>query len=251
MTGPPLLVTVDVEGIVSSGEYRSVDRLDGLLEELDLQAGLFVTPAVVENRPETVFGWIEEGHDVGLHVHPARFEGDRSDWLAEYPPDEITRILGAAVDIFQERIGVRPTTFRAGRWSFSEEMLEALGRVGFDVDASHRPGGVVDPYSSRGVCELPMSVFGSRLLRTILSSRGVDGIPLHADAFLTSRRRAVPFYAVTALVALQCRPYLMMSLHDYDLTDPSAYDRIAAYIGRLDDRLRTTTVRRAAARHNP
>jgi hypothetical protein len=51
MTEPPLLITVDVEGIIEEDDFRSVSTLASFLETLRLPATLFVTPDVARRRP--------------------------------------------------------------------------------------------------------------------------------------------------------------------------------------------------------
>lgn len=241
MTESSLLITVDVEGLVEEGSFESVRTLETFLETLGLPATLFVTPAVVSARPDTVAAWVEAGHSVGLHVHPARFGGD-SDWLETYEQFEIEEFLTRGRTVFEDSIGHEPMLFRAGRWSFSHTVLAALDATGFDVDASHRPGGRRDPYAHGGVAEYPMTVVGNPLLELLLRPTGIDGMPLHADAFLQTRPRAVALYAATAIAMRTTRPYVMVSLHDYDLSAPRVRNRIMRYLARLAEWRRPTTL---------
>jgi len=241
MTRPPLALTVDVEGVVESDDFTSVRRLDSVLETLSLPASLFVTPAVVTACPDVVRGWIEGPHAVGLHLHPGRFGGD-SDWLATYDQSTIEAFLDRGTRVFERHLGVAPTCFRAGRWSFSEPLLAALSATGFDADASHRPGGRRGIYDSHGVTEFPMTVVGHPLLRYALRSTGLDGIPLHMDLLLKPRHRSPALYVATAIAAGAERPYLMLSLHDYDLMDDTLRRRVVRYVARLADWCRSETI---------
>lgn len=249
MPDMPLLVTVDVEGVVATDDFRSVDLLGELLEALALETTLFVTPAVIRRHPERLAEWQEQGHSVGLHLHPGRLGGE-SDWLGTYDSEAISGFLERGSAVFENHVGHEPTLFRAGRWSFSDELLRALAETGFRYDASHRPSSNREPYRRHGVSELPMSVYGNALVCSLLSRRTIDGIPLHADAFLRSAWRAVPFYGITSLVARQDRPYMMVSFHDYDLFDSSVSERIHRFLHRLGDRFDATTIPAFAASHN-
>jgi peptidoglycan/xylan/chitin deacetylase (PgdA/CDA1 family) len=241
VTRPPLLVTVDVEGIVDQGSFESVDVLASSLDALGLPATLFVTPAVVEHRPAIVREWVAGDHAVGLHVHPGRLGGD-SDWLETYDLADLVTFLDRGVAVFEDELGFTPTSFRGGRWSFSETLLAALDDRGFTVDATHRPGGRLDAYRYAGVTEYPMTVVGNPVFRFLLRRTGIDGLPLHADAFLETRPRAAALYAATTAVAASDRPYLMTSLHDYDIIDGTLRRRVERYLARLSEWCRPATL---------
>jgi|GEM_PF-2889518 len=260
----PLLVTVDVEGVVEpgsggnatggtgesatdgTGEYavddRSVDVLDSVLDAFALPATLFVTPAVVRRRTETVAAWREAGHALGLHVHPARLGGE-SDWLAAYDQSEIETFLSTGIGVFRDHLGTTPERFRAGRWSFSESLLRALSTQGIDTDATHRPGQVLGPYRRHGVTEFPMSVYGHPVVRAGLraSPWDLDGFPLHADATLGPVPRRLALYVATWRVAAAA-PYVMVSVHDYDLVDRRMRRQFERYVARLSEWLDATTL---------
>jgi peptidoglycan/xylan/chitin deacetylase (PgdA/CDA1 family) len=232
MTRPPVAITVDVEGVIESNDFHSVHLLDSVLETLGEPVTLFVTPAVVREKTETVADWVDGPHDVGLHVHPSRLGGD-SDWLAAYDAPAIQSFLERGRSVFEDRLEFTPTLFRAGRWSFSPAVLEGLNAVEFTADASHRPAGRHEPYNYLNVTEYPMTVVGNEVSRYLLRSKGVDGVPLHADAFLRTRAGAGVLYPVTALVLTTNRPYVMVSLHDYDLVDETTRRRIVGYLSRI------------------
>lgn len=231
MTGP-LLITVDVEGIVDADQDYSVDRLVDLLEGLEVPATLFVTPSIVRNRAETVAAWVEGDHRVALHVHPAR-HGGNSDWLATYDAPEIARFLAEGGDTFEECVGFRPSGFRAGRWSFSEAVLQACSMADIEWDASLRPDRRRDPYTRSGVTEYPMSVYGNRVVEALLRGYDIDVVPLHADALARSRLRTVLLYGTTWRLLVSDLPYTMVSFHDYDLVDDGVRRRIERYLLRL------------------
>ena len=237
----PLVITVDVEGLVDSGRFHSVDRLAALLEDTEIPATLFVTPSVVENKPETVADWIKGHHQVALHVHPGRLGGD-SDWLETYERSAIATFLKRGIDTFEAVLGTSPEGFRAGRWSFSEAVLKACDDVEIEWDASHRPETRLDPYTRYGTEEFPMSVYSNSLLRVFLRPYGIDGIPLHADGFSKSRLRSFALSIATRLLSLGDSPYLMISFHDYDLAASQLRNRIEHYLKRVAASRRAVTI---------
>lgn len=248
MSYKPLLITIDVEGIANENNFWSVDRLAELVETLSVPISFFVTPAVARNRSGTISAWLDNGHEVGLHVHPSRFGGE-SDFLGEYDAPAVAEFLSRGTDVFEKQLNHEPVGFRSGRWSFSNSILEALIGTGFEYDASYRPSGPCDPYVHGDILELPMSVYGNRVVELLLSRYEINGIPLHADAFLRNAVRTVPFYGVTRLVARQDRPYVMVSLHDYDLCRPDVRDRVQRYLARLTEWLPPETLRTVSTGH--
>lgn len=237
----PLLITVDVEGIVDEDDFSSVEVLADLLDGLQLPSTLFVTPEVIKRRPSTVSNWIAGKHTVGLHVHPSRLGGD-SDSLGKYDKPAISSFLERGRGAFESHLGHVPTGFRAGRWSFSESLLAALAETGFQWDASFRPPTVAGPYVQHDLVEYPMSVYENLFIKRLLQSRGIDGIPLHADAFSRTTARSLLLYAATYGVVRALPEYVMISFHDYDLADPTVRERIERYVARLTEWMRPTTL---------
>jgi len=242
-TSPPLVVTVDVEGRTRSDgtvDYGPVDRVAGHVDRLPCPFTLFVTPDVVEERPGTVASWIEGPNCVGLHLHPARLTGG-PDRLDEYDRGTIEGLLVRGAERLEESIGYTPAAFRAGRWAYSDRLLDALEAQGFERDASLRPSTPTDPYRRGAVAEYPLTVYGNRLVEFLLWSFGVDAVGLHADAYLRTRPRALLFRLLARWLVHSDRPYLMVAYHDYDLRGRLG-ERIERYVRRLAAALDATTV---------
>jgi peptidoglycan/xylan/chitin deacetylase (PgdA/CDA1 family) len=241
-----LFVTVDVEGRTREDGmvvYDPVDRFDDHLASLPCRASLFVTPDVVEHRTETVAGWLEAGHAVGLHVHPTRLTGG-SDWLDEYDCGAIQEMLGQGVSVFDDHLGHRPTAFRAGRWAYSDRLLDALDAMEFEVDSSLRPTEPTTPYRRGSVTEYPLTVYANPIVRALLTPFDIDAVGLHADAFLRTGPRAVLFRALTRWLAKSQRDYLMVAYHDYDVVGDKLERRISEYVAWLHNRASPTTLGR-------
>lgn len=237
----PLAVTVDVEGGADPDRYRSVDALAGFLADRDLRATLFATPDVVDYRADAVADWLDAGHEVGLHLHPARLDGD-SDRLSDYSVAAIETLLGRGLETVTDRLGYRPGSFRAGRWEYSRSLLVALERQGIERDASLRPAVHTEPYTEAGVAEFPLSVYAHPLIRLALAPWSIDAIGLNADAFLTSWPRRKGFYALTRRILRADRPYVMIAFHDYDILADPLGSTIARYVDWLLDRTEPTTM---------
>jgi len=215
--------------------------LNDLLTTIGVPATMFVTPSVVEQRTVTITDWMADQHQIGLHIHPARLGGD-SDWLETYEKSQISAFLESGIETFEEYLGEAPAGFRAGRWSFNEDVLAACGDAGIEWDASQRCPGRLDPYVDHGTWEFPMSVYSDPLVRCFLRPYGIDGVPLHVDGFIESRFRSLLLAFASKRIAASDAPYIMVSLHDYDLVDQTIRQRIQRYLTRLVSSRRVATI---------
>ena len=97
---------------------------------------------------------IDEGHDVQLHVHPhwekSIYNGEK--WvinvngaykLADFPIDEIERILSSYKYYLDNLIGRKTIAFRAGGWCVQPFHLlkNSFKKLGLKIDSSVFPGG--------------------------------------------------------------------------------------------------------------
>ncbi|MDR9817350.1 MAG: hypothetical protein RJR34_11410 [Candidatus Methanoculleus thermohydrogenotrophicum] len=108
-------------------------------------------PEVVDAFPKGI------SHEVGLHIHSGWEEfrqngftfhvGDRylrehchqsstSTVLRGYPYEEQLDMIRAGADCISDSLGVRPTTFVAGRWSIDNNTVKALITAGMARDCS-------------------------------------------------------------------------------------------------------------------
>lgn len=243
----PSLVTIDVEGTLAvdsdhDDPYASVKLLDKFLETARIPVTLFVTPDVVEQRPDTIRGWCRENTTIGLHIHPARLKRGQSDRLSEYDRETIEGFLAAGCESFESYLGMTPTSFRAGRWEYSEQLLAALDAQGFERDASLKPDLDMAPYSRSGIDEYPLTVYSNVLVQKLMRPWDFEGVPMHADAFLGNAFTASGFYCVTWRLIRSNRPYIMVSYHDYDLLRRPIRNRLGRYQRFLARRTEPTTL---------
>jgi len=227
-----LLVTVDVEGQPDAREYDSVDSLAQRLKSLSIPVTLFVTPDVVANQTEVVLKWLNNGHDIGLHIHPARAPMGDSDWLTDYDPAVIAEMIAWGINKFEFHLNHTPKIFRAGRWAYSAELLNVLADFNFTIDCSIRPDRHHDTFERAGVRELPLSVYTNPLVRAVLRDYSLESIPMTLDAFLSSRTIMVGYYGVAARLAFRSAPYWMVAFHDFDMHETPLADRIEQFVRR-------------------
>jgi hypothetical protein len=94
-----------------------------------------------------------EAVEIGAHCHPWNTPPFRDDEIEQsmmwmLPLDSNREKVEVLARRIESELGVRPTTFRTGRWSFGETVAVALSEAGFLVDASVTP--VIDWTSCGG-----------------------------------------------------------------------------------------------------
>ena len=83
--------------------------------------------------------------EIGAHLHPWSSPPFRPEDLAAHtyphnlPPELLDRQLTELTQTIESEIGVRPTTYRAGRNGFDGRTLPILERLGYTVDTSVDP----------------------------------------------------------------------------------------------------------------
>jgi hypothetical protein len=83
--------------------------------------------------------------EIGAHLHPWSSPPFRPEDLAAHtyphnlPPELLDRQLTELTREIEARLGVRPTTYRAGRNGFDGRTLPVLERLGYTVDTSVDP----------------------------------------------------------------------------------------------------------------
>lgn len=238
------LITIDVEGGEGPDRYESVRRLDGVLEAVGVPTTMFVTPDVVEHETDLVRTWHNDGHTIGLHIHPDRLDGGESDWLTDYDKSAIASFVGQGCSVFEHHLNIQPKVFRAGRWEYSNRLLAALTDHDFERDASMRADRHHERFECYGVTEVPMTVYSNPLVRAALRPWGAERIPLHSDGFLSPAWVVPGFYTVTYRLIHSNREYVMVSLHDYDIVEQPLRGRIKSYLRFIADETVVTTLDR-------
>lgn len=122
----------------------------------------FTDPTLSPARRQRLVNWVNnlaatQGDEIGLHVHPycnfvttagvtcrtspsfAYANGDTTGYtviLASYTRPELEKIFRRASDLFVQNGLPRPTSFRAGGWTASVDVLAALSTAGHVADSS-------------------------------------------------------------------------------------------------------------------
>jgi len=184
--------------------------------------------------------------EIGAHLHPWSSPPFRPEDLAAHsyphnlPVELLDRQLTELTATIEQRLGVRPTTYRAGRNGFDGRTLPILERLGYTVDTSvdplfneRRKGGMVfagaptEPYrpSAADVCARGTST----ILEIPISAGTLPGLPKALEAAYTN---LPPLRFRSALRRLGLRPVWLRPSY-------SALPDMCAFALRLASRPRT------------
>lgn len=128
---------------------RNLPRFQRLCSGYNVAPTYFVNQAVLDDDAarETVFGLSEQGRlEIGMHIHPWNTPpvvnggpvAVRETYLHNLPEDLIDAKLESVYQRF-EKYGLKPTSFRGGRYSSGGRIHEFLKRRGFVADSSVVP----------------------------------------------------------------------------------------------------------------
>ena len=230
---PAVLVGIDTEGDdqwSAAGrnrlEVRNAACLPGLQRTFE---GLGVRPAYVvtyematrEESAPVLRDIAASGRaEIGTHLHPWSSPPFRPEDLAAHtyphnlPPELLERQITELTGVIQERLGVRPTTYRAGRNGFDGRTLPILEKLGYTVDTSVDPlfnerrkhgmlfaGAPLEPYHPDYADVTRKG--RSSILEVPISAATLPGMPKAVEA-LYARLPPIPWRA--ALKRLGLRP---------------------------------------------
>jgi hypothetical protein len=158
--------------------------------------------------------------EIGAHLHPWSSPPFRSEDLLAHsyphtlPLELLDRQLSELTDVIATELGVRPTTYRAGRNGLDARSVPILERLGYTVDTSvdplfneRRKGGMVfagaplQPY--RPSYDDVRRPGGSRLLEVPITSATLPALPKRLEALYA---RLPPLRGRAALRRLGLRP---------------------------------------------
>lgn len=123
-------------------------RLQALCDRHGVRPSYLVTHemATKPGSAAVLRGLLAEGRcEVGAHLHPWSSPPYREEDLvagrypSQLPDDLLARQLGELTEAIATDVGVRPTTYRAGRHGIDERSLRLIERLGYGVDTSVDP----------------------------------------------------------------------------------------------------------------
>lgn len=157
-----LTITIDTECDHDSRWTRAVplsfesvtegvpNRLQPAFESIGAVPTYLLTPEVLESD-ECIQSLqsIRGPYELGSHMHAAFVEPeakfrtyagiDSPDFQSSYPPEIEKAKLATLTNLFESRLGYRPTSFRAGRFGAGPNTIDSLQSLGYRVDTSVTP----------------------------------------------------------------------------------------------------------------
>lgn len=136
--------------------FRSIheglpDRLQPAFAELNAVPTYLLTVEVLEDAQSVrCLRELPGRYEYGTHLHAAFIEPEKKftdyagvdspDFQCSYSPEVEYRKLANLTHLFEERLGYRPVSFRAGRYGASADSIDSLQQLGYKVDTSVTPG---------------------------------------------------------------------------------------------------------------
>ncbi|HOI84450.1 MAG TPA: hypothetical protein PLP48_00105 [Acholeplasmataceae bacterium] len=114
---------------------------------------------------------VNNGHNVGMHIHPDHIMDKNRLFLFEYSYFEQKEIITKCTDLYIEILGYRPISFRAGKYGANHDTLRIIDELGYKFDFSQfykqKWCGIVPevayvlPQNYNRLVEFPVTVFKS------------------------------------------------------------------------------------------
>jgi hypothetical protein len=174
----------DIDGVTPDGEYGAfyqsgVLRRHGLRGVFFVEA-LFSHAAGLEPLRRIVARLQEDGHEVGLHLHPewlrrasgvSVLPGKQGNFMRAFSEEDQAALIASGVEQLQKAGVPKVDSFRAGGYGANFDTLKALARNGVAFDSSHNfcwfsrscdlrtDEPLLQPRRIHGVYEFPVSYF--------------------------------------------------------------------------------------------
>jgi hypothetical protein len=231
----------------AASSVRNAERLPGLqslFEEHGARPTYLVTHEMA-TRPESAAILRELARsgrcEIGTHLHPWSSPPFRPQDLVDHtyphnlPPELLERQLTELTQVIEAGLGVRPTTYRAGRNGFDHRSLRLLEGLGYTVDTSVDP--LFNERTKRGMVFAGAPLFpyrpdyadvrragAARLLEVPISSATLPFLPKSLEAAY-ARLKPIPWRG--ALRRLGLRPVWLRPSYT-PLADMLAFARALA-----------------------
>jgi len=127
---------------------REIDRLQAVFDEFGIRPIYVVDYPIASQRDaaDALRAIHASGRaEIGAHLHPwvsPPFDEEvtaRNSYPGNLPRDLERRKLGVLADAIEEGVGVRPRSYKAGRYGLGPNTAATLAELGFEVDLSPCP----------------------------------------------------------------------------------------------------------------
>ena len=107
---------------------KAITGLREIFLETGVKGSFMVIPGDMREHQDFYRQLDSEGHDVGLHIHPA--DQGYDEFLGVYSFEDQVKMIQEALDIFKDTFGKYPTSFTPGYGSANDHTFPALETVG-------------------------------------------------------------------------------------------------------------------------
>ena len=118
---------------------RSIEGFCEILNDNGWKSTLFLMPEEIGSLADLLYKKAEEGHELGLHLHPEE-SGYRSDYLGVYSRNEQIEIISKSIETFEKVLGIPPISIRSGYGSANDFTFSVLQELGFKQCSMSFPG---------------------------------------------------------------------------------------------------------------
>ncbi|MBI3986662.1 MAG: polysaccharide deacetylase family protein [Lentisphaerae bacterium] len=108
---------------------RAIRGLAGIFEQAGIKATFVAIPSEMRAHAALYRGLREQGHEVGLHIHPS--DQGYEEFLGVYGFEDQLKIISEAARVFEDFAGFPPTTFSPGYLSANDHTFPAIEAAGF------------------------------------------------------------------------------------------------------------------------
>ena len=158
---------------------RSIRTLAELGEELGVKVAFYPMPEVAEYHSSLFLELEREGCELGHQFHATCFRDFR--WkkdLGFCPKEEQYEILSLATDDWAQAIGRRPSVFRCGNASASDDTYPVLEELGYKVSSSAMPGRYNPRTHSMWVGKFPFPHHTNKKSRLVVGDMDLYEVPI-------------------------------------------------------------------------
>jgi len=122
-------------------------KLQPIIDEFSLKTTYLLSPEVLANSEcLKLFQSLQNQNELAAHMHGefveplANWNADRTDaFQIDFSPLIEYQKIHSLTELFEKKLGFRPTSFRAGRFGLSRYTLRFLDKLGYFVDSSVTP----------------------------------------------------------------------------------------------------------------
>lgn len=146
---------------------ENIDKLPAfntICENIGIRPTYLVDYAVADNKNavKQMLTFTAKGNcEVGAHLHPwcnppyFGEVGEAESHVVNLPVEQVSQKLDSLIASIEASFGVKPKSFRTGRWGIDKHVMDLLVKTGINVDSSVYPFYKNEYFSCSGASNLP------------------------------------------------------------------------------------------------